>query len=83
MRYDLGKGDKKRSRYRTIKRILMGKHGVHGKGLTKDKLNNHDNHSYKTGPNSFLEGLQLFILETKAGHDGLYDEILKILNNFY
>ena len=29
-------------------------------------------------PNSLVERLELLILETKAGHDGLYDEKLDI-----
>ena len=29
-------------------------------------------------PNNLVERLELLILETKAGHDGLYDEILDI-----
>ena len=29
-------------------------------------------------PNSLIERLELLILETKAGHDGLYDEMLDI-----
>ena len=33
IRYDVGKGDKNSSRYRTIKRILLGKDGVFGRGL--------------------------------------------------
>ena len=33
IRYDVGKGDKKSSRYRTIKRILGVKDNVFGKGL--------------------------------------------------
>ena len=32
----------------------------------------------KTDPNSLIERLELLILETKSGHDGLYDEILDI-----
>ena len=32
----------------------------------------------KTDPNSLVERLELLIPETKAGHDGLYDEILDI-----
>ena len=36
-RYDVGRGDKKRSRYRTIKRILVGvKEKIYGRGLTKE-----------------------------------------------
>ena len=57
IRYDLGKGDEKSSTYRTIKRVLMGKGGVYGKGLIKDKLNNHDNHSYKIDQNNLVERL--------------------------
>ena len=35
-----------------------------------------DNHrrSLFADPNSLIERLELLILETKAGHDGLYDE---------
>ena len=29
-------------------------------------------------PNSLKERLELLVLETKAGHDGLYDEMLNI-----
>ena len=32
----------------------------------------------KTDPNILVERLELLILETKAGHDGLYDEMLDI-----
>ena len=65
IRYDLGKGDKKSARYRTIKRIMGAKDDVYGRGLNRN-------------PNSFVERLELLIPETKAGHDGLYDEMLDI-----
>ena len=29
-------------------------------------------------PNNLVERLELLLLETKAGHDGFYDEMLKI-----
>ena len=32
----------------------------------------------KTDPNKLVERLELLILETKAGHGGLYDEMLDI-----
>ena len=32
----------------------------------------------KGDPNNLVERLELLILETKAGHDGLYDEMLDI-----
>ena len=32
IRYDVGKGDKKSIRYRTIKSVLLGKDGVFGRG---------------------------------------------------
>ena len=32
----------------------------------------------KTDPNNLIERLELLILETKAGHDELYDEMLDI-----
>ena len=67
IRYDLGKGDKKSARYRTIKRIIGIKDDVYGRGLNSDP-----------DPNSLIERLELLILEAKAGHDGLYDEMLDI-----
>ena len=74
IRYDIGKGDKRSSRYKTIKLILGNKEKIYGRGLTEDKL---DNHSCSFIP-SLIEILALLILETKAGHDGLYDEMLNI-----
>ena len=74
-KYDIGTGDKKSSRNRTIKSIPLGKDGIFGRGL---------NSIYEAGslidfnPNNLVERLELLILETKAGHDGLYNEILKI-----
>ena len=65
IRYDLGKGDKKSARYRTIKRIMEVRDDIFGRGL-------------KSNPNSLVERLELLILETKAGHDRLYDEMLDI-----
>ena len=65
IRYDLGKGDKKSARYRTIKRIMEVRDDIFGRGLNGN-------------PNNLVERLELLILETKAGHDGLYDEMLDI-----
>ena len=65
IRYDLGKVDKKSARYRTIKCIMEVRDDIFGRGLN-------DN------PNNLVERLELLILETKAGHDGLYDEMLDI-----
>ena len=65
IRCDLGKGDKKSARYRTIKRIMEVRDDIFGRGLNGN-------------PNSLIERLELLILETKAGHDGLYDEMLDI-----
>ena len=65
IRYDLGKGDKKSASYRTKKRIMEVRDDIFGRGL-----NGH--------PNNLVERLELLILETKAGHDGLYDEMLDI-----
>ena len=67
IRYDLGKGDKKSARYRTIKRIMGAKDDVYGRGLNSNP-----------DPNNLIERLELLILETKAGHDGLHDEMLDI-----
>ena len=72
IRYDLGKGDKKSARYRTIKRIIGVKDDVYGRGLN----GNPNNLIYEAG--SLIERLELLILETKAGHDGIYDEMLDI-----
>ena len=65
--YDLGKGDKKSARYRAIKRIIGVKDDVYGRGLNSNP-----------DPNSLIKRLKLLILETKAGHDGLHDEMLDI-----
>ena len=69
IRYDLRKGDKKSARYRTIKRIIGVKDDVYGRGLNS-KPNEQSCHHY-VDPNSLIERLELLILETKAGHDGL------------
>ena len=88
--YDLGKRDKKRARYRAIKRVIGVKDDVYGRGLniTPDQGNcsacheqsSLDNHrqSLFADPNSLIERLELLMLETKAGHDGLCDEMLDI-----
>ena len=67
IRYDLGKEDKKTARYRAIKRIMGVKDDIYGRGLNSNP-----------DPNNLIERLELLILETKAGHDGLYDEMLDI-----
>ena len=67
IRFDVGKGDKKSVRYRTVKRIMGVKDDVFSRGL-----NNNPN------PNNSVERLELIKLETKTGHDGLYDEMLDI-----
>ena len=88
--YDLGKGDKQSARYRAKKRIIGVKDDVYGRGLnsTPDQGNclacheqsSLDNHrrSLFADPNSSIERLELLIQEPKAGHDGLYDEMLDI-----
>ena len=65
IRYDLAKGDKKSARYRTIKRIMEVRDDIFGRGLNGN-------------PNNLVERLELLILETKAGHDGLHDEMLDL-----
>ena len=80
--YDLGKGDKKSARYRAIKRIIGVKDDVYGRGLnrTPDQgkcLACREQSSF-ADPNSLIERLELLILETKAGHDRLYDEMLDV-----
>ena len=76
IRYDLGKEDKKNARYRTKKRIIGVKDDVFGRGL-KSNPNQQSCHHYMD-PNSLIERLVILILEAKAGHDGLYDEMLDI-----
>ena len=88
MRYDLGKGDKKSARYRTIKRILGIKDDVYGRGLSSNSNQQSCHHYLDQGtcfadPNSLIERLELIILETKAGHDGLYDEMLDISKQIF
>ena len=65
--YYFGKGDKKSARYGAIKRIIGVKDDVYGRGLNSTP-----------DTNSLVERLELLVLETKAGHDGLYDEMLNI-----
>ena len=74
--HDIRKGDKKSSRYRTIKLILVLKDDVFGKGLNSTDINPSNQRSCLV--NDLIEILELLILETKAGHDGLYDEMLDI-----
>ena len=68
IRYDVGKGDKKRARYRTIKHIMGVKDDVFGRGLNS---NPNPNNQRSCHLNGLVERLELLILETKAGHDGL------------
>ena len=82
--YDLGKGDKKSARYRAIKRIIGVKDDVYGSGLNSKAnqqrgcaLGSPSCHHY-VDPNNLVERLVLLLLETKSGHDGLYDEMLYI-----
>ena len=83
IRFDLGKGDKKSARYRTIERIMGVKDDVFGRGLNSNPNQLSCHHYVDQGtcfadPNNLVERLELLILETKAGHDGLYDEMLDI-----
>ena len=81
IRYDLGKGDKKSARYKTIKRIMGAKDDVYGRGLNSNPNNQRSCHLNQRScdfVNDLVERLELLILETKAGHDGLYDEMLDI-----
>ena len=64
------------SRYRAIKRILGVKDDKFGKGLKSIDINPHNQRSCHV--NALIERLELVILETKAGHEGLYEEILNI-----
>ena len=75
IRYDVGKGDKKSARYRTIKRIMGVKDFVFGRGLNSNLNQNNQRSCHLNG---LVERLELLILETKSGHDGLYDEMLDI-----
>ena len=51
---------------------MGAKDDVYGRGLN----GNPNNLTYEAG--SLIERLGLLILETNAGHDGLYDEMLDI-----
>ena len=55
IRYDLGKGDKKSARYRTIKRIMGAKDDVYGRGLNSNP-----------DPNNLVERLELLITRNKS-----------------
>ena len=74
-RYDVEKGDKKSARYRTIKCIMGVKDDVFGRGLNS---NPDPNSNQSCHLNDLVDRLELLILETKAGQDGLYDEMLDI-----
>ena len=76
IRYDLGKGDKKSARYRTIKRMMGAKDDVYVRGLNSNP-DQQSCHHY-VDPNNLIGRLELLIIETKAGHDGLHDEMLDI-----
>ena len=82
-RYDLGKGDKKSARYRTIKRIIGVKDDLFGRGLNSNPNPNnqrscHLNQRSCDFVTGLVERLKILLLETKAGHGGLYDEMLDI-----
>ena len=78
------------SRYRTIKLYYWKKGGVSGRGSnsiceagsSNDILEGAPPLVPQAGspinPNNLVERLELLVLETKAGLDGLYDEMLKI-----
>ena len=87
IRYDVGKGDKKSCRYRTIKSILLGKDGVFGRGSNSiceaGSLIDIREAGSQINPNSLVERLELLILETTAGHDGLFDKMLKISKQLF
>ena len=82
IRYDVEKGDKKSARYKTIKRIMGVKDDVFGRGLNSNPNPNNQGTSLADQRschlNGLVERLELFILETKAGNDGLYDEMLDL-----
>ena len=67
IRYDTRKADKKSSRFRTIKRLLM----MRREGALEKSLS-------EVNPYNLLERIELFILESKADHDRLSDEMLNI-----
>ena len=79
--YDIGKCDKSSSRYRTMKRILGVKVDVFGKGLIS--IDSNPNNQGTCHVNDLIERLKLLILESKAGHDGLYDEMLNISKQLF
>ena len=81
IRYDVGKVDKKSSRHRTIRSILLGQDGVFGSGSNSiceagSLIDIHEGApplvpqaDSPINPNNLVERLELLILETKAGHD--------------
>ena len=60
IRYDLGKGDKKSARYRTIKRIMEVRDDIFGRGLKSNPNNQRSCHL-----NGLVERIELLILEEK------------------
>ena len=75
IRYDVGKGDKKSASFRTIKRIMGVKDDVFGRSVNSNPKPNNQRSCHLNG---LVERLESLILETKAGHDGIYDEMLYI-----
>ena len=74
----------KTKKHRTIKRIIGVKDDVFGRGLNSNPNQQMGSAlvspscQHHVDPNSLIERLELLILETKAGHDRLYDEMLDI-----
>ena len=71
----------------------MGRDGVFGRGSNSiceaGSLIDIRTVGSPINPNNLVESVELLILETKAGHDGLYDEMFNIskqllsINIFY
>ena len=82
----MGKGDKRSSWYRTTKSLSEDRGGFYGRVLSEDKVSNQQSCHYMAqesrhryvDPNILKERLELLVLETKAGNDGLNDGMLNL-----
>ena len=69
-KYDVGVGDKRSKRYKRIKHISETIRNCYLSRGFFDPNNQRSCHV-----NGLVETLELLLLETKAGHDGLFDEM--------
>ena len=87
------RGDTKSNRSKVIKRLSISIASTRKDSFTSESTVHDTNEEEeeevkasgltKTDPNSLVERLELLILGTKAGHGGLYDEMLDISKQLF